>query len=494
MPARASSASRQGEGRGGAQRLEHQGAAAEVAERAVRGLAAGEEDAAVLALPAPDHDERRLEAPGALLQDEGREHGLDDEVHVAPDEPLRQVVEVTRDHEVAHRHVRAGRGARGGGRPSPRKTLSMRSGSFGSSAITPRWTGPAPPGAARRAAWRGEQGGRNHGRERSGDAADGEATGDTGAIVGRATRARNRVGPPLVGSRASAYDVPKRAPGGRMGRSGGRGRLADLVALALGCAGCGSDGVPRPRRRPASPTPTASPPAASVPLPAAGQRGGPARRRLPDRRRARRGRRSTSTRPSGASRPRPAVTFRMRPGQTRPIVHFEPARAASGVALRLDGQDLDPARASDARFFSFEGSGQVSLELQRDLAPGASHRLEASYPLSLADAGGRFFADVNDLEGRGNEVGVPHPEHPARARAPRARLPRPRRRAVPRGRLRPRDRSRRPATSRSGSLDTEREVASYTVMFHLAPARTHLVSERRLRGVDVRVLAPDRRR
>jgi hypothetical protein len=39
-------------------------------------------------------------------------------------------------------------------------------------------------------------------------------------------------------------------------------------------------------------------------------------------------------------------------------------------------------------------------------------------------------------------------------------------------------------------LDTERAVASYTVMFHLAPARNHAVSERRIRGVDVRVLAP----
>ena len=39
-------------------------------------------------------------------------------------------------------------------------------------------------------------------------------------------------------------------------------------------------------------------------------------------------------------------------------------------------------------------------------------------------------------------------------------------------------------------LDTEREVASYTVMFHLAPARSHLLAERRVRGADVRVLAP----
>jgi hypothetical protein len=97
----------------------------------------------------------------------------------------------------------------------------------------------------------------------------------------------------------------------------------------------------------------------------------------------------------------------MRPGQSRPIVHLEPARSPSGVALRLDGQDLDPIRAADVRLVSYEGSGQTSLELQRDLAAGVPHRLEASYPLALTDAGGRFFADVNDIEGRGNEALFP---------------------------------------------------------------------------------------
>jgi hypothetical protein len=179
----------------------------------------------------------------------------------------------------------------------------------------------------------------------------------------------------------------------------------------------------------------------------------------------------------------------MRPGQSRPIVHFEPARSPSGVALRLDAQDLDPGRASDARLFSYEGSGQVSLELQRDLAAGVPHRLEASYPIALADAGGRFFANVNDIDGRGNDTLFPTLNTPQelahhvlvfRVHAAEPYL------AVGSGLL----------TSRSAGdvqewvLDTERAVASYTVMFHLAPARSHAVSERRIRGVDVRVLAP----
>jgi hypothetical protein len=256
------------------------------------------------------------------------------------------------------------------------------------------------------------------------------------------------------------------------------------MALALGPAGCGSGGssaLPA-----ASPVPPAA--VATEPLPAASSESAfldaafridierieatfdlyPAERRV---------------------QAQASVTFRMRPGQVRPVVHFEPARAASGVALRLDGQELDPRRAADVRLFSFQGSGQVSLELQRDLAPGAPHRLEASYPLALADAGGRFFADVNDLEGRGNEVvfptlNVPHElaRHVLvfRIHAAEPYL------AVGSGLV-----IARPAgDAQEWVLDTEREVASYGVMFHLAPARTHVLSERRLRGVDVRVLAP----
>jgi hypothetical protein len=179
----------------------------------------------------------------------------------------------------------------------------------------------------------------------------------------------------------------------------------------------------------------------------------------------------------------------MRAGQQRPILHFEPAAAPSGLALRLDGRDLDPAAATDVRLFSYEGSGQISVELQRDLAAGGPHALEASYPLALPDSGGRFFADVNDLRGSGNETVFPTLNTPHelarhvlvfRVHAAEPYL------AVGSGRV----------VQRSGGdvqewvLDTEREVASYTVMFHLAPASTHRLVTRRLQGVDVSVLAP----
>jgi hypothetical protein len=262
-----------------------------------------------------------------------------------------------------------------------------------------------------------------------------------------------------------------------------RARAAWLVAAAvLAGTGCGSGAG-----SPSAPAPAASPAPAVEPLPPVASEAAlldavfridvdtveavfdvyPAERRI---------------------RAWAAVTFRMRPGQSRPIVHFAPA-SASGVALRLDGQDLDPARSSDVRRFSWAGSGQVSLELQRDLAGSARHRLEASYPLPLADAGGRFFTDVNDIEGRGNEVLFPTLNTPHelarhvlvfRVHAAEPHL------AVGSGALA----GRSAGDVQEWVLDTEREVASYTVMFHLAPARSHLLSEQRLQGVDVRVLAP----
>ena len=290
-------------------------------------------------------------------------------------------------------------------------------------------------------------------------------------------------GPDLLRRRGLGYD---RAVGPGRG-DGTEEALRTTLALALGCAGCGS-GNGSPAAATSSPTPTASPLVASLPLPAAGSEAAlldavfridierveavfdvyPSDRRV---------------------QAQAALTFRMRPGQLRPIVHFEPARSPSGVALRLDGQDLDPARASDARLLSFQGTGQTSLELQRDVTPGVPHRLEASYPLALTDTGGRFFTDVNDIEGRGNEALVPTLNTPHelarhvlvfRVHAAEPYL------AVGSGLLA----SRPGGDVQEWVLDTEREVASYTVMFHLAPARSHAVAERRVRGVDVRVLAP----
>jgi hypothetical protein len=183
-----------------------------------------------------------------------------------------------------------------------------------------------------------------------------------------------------------------------------------------------------------------------------------------------------------------ATTFRMRPGQSMPVVHFLPAVASASVAMALNGEPLDPRREEDVRLFRYETSGQDSVELQRALAPGVSHRLEASHVMPLTDALGRFFTDVNDFEGHGNEVLFPT-----------LNSPRDLARHVLTFRVHSSDPYRivgsglvTPGAATDAQewvLDTEREVASYTVMFFLAPDRDVVVDERRVEGVDVRVMA-----
>lgn len=258
--------------------------------------------------------------------------------------------------------------------------------------------------------------------------------------------------------------------------------LAAVVLTGLACGGGGAGAPP-----PAAVTAPAIPAVAAVPLPAAAseselldsvfrvdvERAEVVFDIFPSERRV---------------QAQAAITFRMRPGQTRPILHLEAAQAPR-LALRLNGEELDPARAADVRLLAFAGSGEVSVELQRDLAGAVSHRLEASYPLTMADADGRFYADVNDIEGRGNEtlfpaLNTPHElAHHVLTYRVHAAEPYV---AVGSGGLS----ARTAGDVQEWVLDTGRPVAAYTVMFHLAPARTHALSARRIGDVDVQVLAP----
>lgn len=184
-----------------------------------------------------------------------------------------------------------------------------------------------------------------------------------------------------------------------------------------------------------------------------------------------------------------AVGFRMRPGQTRPLIHLQAAASGALTGLRLDGAPLDPRSPADARVVTFSGSSQSALEIQRDLRDALPHQLELSYPLALTDAVGRFYANVNDIEGRGNETLLPTINTPHE---------------LARHVLTFRVLGAEPyvclgsglVTQMSDGepqewvLDTERAIASYTVLFFLAPAADSVVRERNVAGVDVRVLSP----
>ena len=185
---------------------------------------------------------------------------------------------------------------------------------------------------------------------------------------------------------------------------------------------------------------------------------------------------------------RARLVFALRPGQTRPIVHLDPG-ATGDWRGSLDGQPLTGSNPADARVVVFEGSTERAIEIQRELAPGGQHVLDMVYRPLFTDTFGRFFTEVNDLAGQGNEVLWPTLNTPHE---------------LARHVITLRVHSSRPYVGvgsalfeRTGAtdaqewrLDSEREVASYTLMFFLAPAADVTVEERRVAGVDVRVLSP----
>lgn len=262
------------------------------------------------------------------------------------------------------------------------------------------------------------------------------------------------------------------------------GRLCWAVSACAALAACGSGPSPSPLPSPAA---TAFTGATAVPLPAAASEVAlldavfridvetieatfdlyPAEKRV---------------------EARASLLFAMRPGQTRPIVHFDAARSSPSVSLRLDGTPLDLRDPADVKLLNFEGSGQISLELQREIT-GGGHRLEAGYTLAISDPDGRFFTDVNDVRGTGNEVAFPTINAPHelarhvlvfRVHAAEPYL------AVGSGLA---------TAAVSGDVqqwtfDSERPVTSYTMMFHLGTARLHSLSQRRVQGVEVRALTP----
>jgi hypothetical protein len=182
------------------------------------------------------------------------------------------------------------------------------------------------------------------------------------------------------------------------------------------------------------------------------------------------------------------LAFRMRPGQTRPVFHLTPAVTGTDVSLRLDGEPLSLASEADVRFVSFEGSTQTALEPQRELSPDGEHLLEAAYSLPFSDAYRRFYVNVNDILGRGNELLFPTLNAPHE---------------LARHVLSFRVHGERPYqclgsglvthTATEGLkewvLDSEREIASYTLMFMLAPAADVVMQERTVAGIAVRVMA-----
>ncbi|MCP5052110.1 MAG: M1 family metallopeptidase [bacterium] len=185
------------------------------------------------------------------------------------------------------------------------------------------------------------------------------------------------------------------------------------------------------------------------------------------------------------------VEFFMRPGQQRPLIHLGPAIRDTGSvrSIRLNEEMLDISKTSDARVVSFDGTRQQALEFQRNLDQNRAHKLEISYRLNLPKGYPRFSTEVNDYRGRGNEerfptINTPHElaRHVLYFRVHGDAAYR----CIGSGLV---EELEAQGNVRQWHLDTEREVASYTVMFFLAPEEDTVFRERDIDGVKVRVMA-----
>ena len=183
------------------------------------------------------------------------------------------------------------------------------------------------------------------------------------------------------------------------------------------------------------------------------------------------------------------LTFTMRPGQVRPLFHFTPFEDVGDAItdLALDGVALDPD--VDLVTTSLPGSTQPVRELQQDVDPQAEHVLEIGFAMANwweDDSPGWFFTDVSDIAGDGNEYLFPTINAPDE---------------LARHTIEFRIHSERPYTvlgsglveqqsatnPQTWTLDTEREIASYTVLLLAMPADDVDEETRTVNGVPMRV-------
>ena len=186
------------------------------------------------------------------------------------------------------------------------------------------------------------------------------------------------------------------------------------------------------------------------------------------------------------------VTFVMRPGQTIPRFHFSSLqRQPPNVSqIVLDGQVV-PFPGASVITVNVAGSSQPIIEINRPLAAGSTHTLDVAYRLTMPSAYPRFSTPVNDEKGQGNEELFPTLNTPHELARHRLTL------RVHSGKAMYCIGSGLVQAVRADDphvqqwvLDTEREVASYTVMFAMMPVADTDLQERIIQGIPVRILAP----
>jgi len=184
------------------------------------------------------------------------------------------------------------------------------------------------------------------------------------------------------------------------------------------------------------------------------------------------------------------VEFRLRQGQSRAAFNFTPLVTSRSAVTRLvlDDYHLSPQSEFDVRIISVAGTRQPFVELQPPLDPAEPHVLIVDYHLQVPTVYPRFSSEVNDLRGQGNEAVWPtlNTPHELARHVLTLRVHDPQTfRFVGTGRTE----FRQDGDVQEWVLDTQRAVASYSVMFVLLPAVDTVYEEWTIDDVPVRVLA-----
>lgn len=182
------------------------------------------------------------------------------------------------------------------------------------------------------------------------------------------------------------------------------------------------------------------------------------------------------------------IRFFMRPGQHRPLVHFNPAARGQALQyLQLDDQ-IWSNPADGYRIRQFDGSSQQALEIQQDVDEHSEHLLIIGYHLQFPTGYPMFVTQVNDIHGVGNEEIFPTINSPCELIRHLITLqvdgavPY---RCIGSGLVERTDN----AALQEWTLDSEVPVASYGILFALAPEADTLYEERMIDGIPVRIVA-----